>query len=89
MELTLVDHLHEFDSHENSACIIELLEAEHRLYPEFDSPMVLLHYVVQVLTTANLHRVVPTIVELVAHAHPPQCCMAWLETIEGDRPRSP
>jgi len=45
--------------------------------------MVLFHEVVQVLAGSYLHRIGPAEVELVSHAHSSQCCMAWLEAIEG------
>lgn len=71
VELTLVDHLHQFDAHENSSRVIELLGAKHRLHSRFNSAVVLLHDVTQVLTAANLLRVFPHKVKFIAHSHAP------------------
>src|SRR4051794_14402757 len=65
----IVNLLHEFNAGQYPSRIVELLEAEHRLYPEFYAPMVLFDDVVQVRTGANLHRVFPAEIELVAHSH--------------------
>src|SRR5262245_39872180 len=86
-ELPFVHHLHEFDAHNDTARIVKLLEAEHRLHPGFNAAMVLLYDIVQVLTTANLYRVLPPVVELIAHAHAPQSRMRRLETIQCDGTR--
>jgi hypothetical protein len=69
VELTFVDLLHEFNTDENASRVEELLEAEHRLDAELHSPVILLDDVVQVRTTANLDRVLPTVVEFITHAH--------------------
>jgi len=82
--LTLVDLLHEFDPNEHPAGIVELLEAEHRLHPSLDAPVVLLHDVVQELTGADLDCIRPPKVEFIPHAHPPQCGMGRLKAVERD-----
>ena len=41
IELPFVHHLHEFDTHNDAACVVKLLEAEHRLHPSFNTAMVL------------------------------------------------
>ena len=51
--------------------------------------MILLHHIVQALTRADLQRVLPTMVELIAHPHPRQRRMGRLETVERDGPRLP
>src|SRR4051794_35769715 len=84
--LTLVDLLHEFDSKEHPPRVVELLEAEHWLDPSFDASVVLLHDIVKVLTRTDLYRVMPTEVEFIAHAHPPQRRMRRFEAVERDRP---
>ena len=40
--------------HNHSLRVVELLEAEDRLNTAFNAPMILLHNIVQVLTTPNL-----------------------------------
>ena len=67
--------------------IVESLELEHWLYAEFDSPVVLLRDIIQVLTTANLYRIVPAAIEFIAHAHPAQCRVTRFEAVECDRSR--
>ena len=62
-----MEFLHEFNPNENSPRIVERLEPEHSLYAGFDSPVVLLHYIVQVGAATNLHWVFPAEVKLVAH----------------------
>jgi hypothetical protein len=44
--LTFVNLLHELDADEDAARVVELLEAEHRLNPSFDAPVILLDDVV-------------------------------------------
>ena len=68
-ELPLYDLLHEFNAHQNSARVIETLEAEHRLRAEFYAPVVLFEHIVQILTTANLDRIGPAIIEFIPHPH--------------------
>jgi hypothetical protein len=79
-----VDLLYEFDPNEHPAGIVELLEAEHRLHPSLDAPVVLLHDVVQELTGADLDCIRPPKVEFIPHAHPPQCGMGRLKAVERD-----
>jgi hypothetical protein len=49
-ELSFVQHLHQFNTHDDAARIVELLESQHRLHPPLDSAMILLSDVIQVLT---------------------------------------
>jgi hypothetical protein len=88
-ELPFEDLLHEFDTDQNPSRVVEALEAEHWLNTEFHAPMVLLHNIIQVLTRADLNRVFPAVVELVAHAHPAERGMAGFEAIQRDGSRLP
>ena len=45
-----MQHLHQFNTHDDAARIVELLESQHRLHPRLDPAMILLHDVIQVLT---------------------------------------
>jgi hypothetical protein len=66
-ELPFHDLLHEFNSDQNSARVVEGLETEHRLRAEFDTPVVLLDHIVQVLTTANVDWILPPVIKFVTH----------------------
>ena len=70
-ELPFVQHLHQFNTRDDAARIVERLESLHRLHPRLDPAMILLHDVVQVLTTADFYRVFPAVIELVPHSHAP------------------
>ena len=56
--------LHEFNAHENSSGVVESLESEHRLGVEFDAPVVLLDQIIQILTTTDLDRILPSEIEI-------------------------
>src|SRR5690349_7625415 len=75
-ELPFDNLLQEFDPDQNPSRIVEGLETQHRLHAEFDAAVVLLHYVTQVGTTTNLHRIFPTVVEFIVHTHSAQRGMA-------------
>jgi hypothetical protein len=49
--------------------------------------MILFHHIVQILAGAAADRILPSEIELIPHAHPPQCRMGRLESIERDGPR--
>ena len=49
--------------------------------------MILFHHIVQILAGADPDRILPLDIELIPHAHPPQCRMSGLESIERDGPR--
>jgi hypothetical protein len=80
-----VDLLHEFNTSQDAARIVELLEAEHRLNPSLDASVILFHDVVQVLTRTDFDRVRPPEVKFIPHAHSPQRRMARLKAVERDR----
>src|SRR4051812_27217129 len=67
VKLTFVNLLHELNASQHPPRVVEVFEAEHRPDAELYAPMVLFHDVVQVRTGANLHRVFPAEIELVAH----------------------
>lgn len=50
------DHVHRLDAAENDAGATEILETHHGSDAAFDGPVVLLHYVVQILVLTNLDR---------------------------------
>jgi hypothetical protein len=75
-ELFFEDFLHKLDADQNPSSVVEGLEAEHRLNTEFYTPMVLLDYIIQVLTTADLDRVFPPVIEFVGM--PMRRSAAWL-----------
>src|ERR1700681_529690 len=54
LELPLLDLLCQLDARDRYYRVIELLESQHRPDPLLDSPMVLLHQIVQVLAGSNL-----------------------------------
>jgi hypothetical protein len=58
--LALQDLLNQLNADEHAACVIERFEAEHRLSPELDATVILLHDVRQILTGTNLYRILPT-----------------------------
>jgi hypothetical protein len=68
-ELPFHDLLHKFDSDQNAARVVEGLETEHRLSAEFDTPVVLLDHIVQVLTTANFDWILSLVIKFVTHPH--------------------
>ena len=84
--LTFVNLLHELDPDENASRVIERLETEHWLKTSLDSPMVLLHDVVQVRAATDLYRVRPAEVEFIPHAHASQRRMGRLEAVQRDTP---
>src|SRR3954469_5778720 len=86
-ELSFEDFVHEFNTHQNPASVIEGLKAEHRLDAQFHAPMVLLHDVVQVLTRADLDWILRPIIEFVAHAHPAEGRVTRFEAIQRDATR--
>ena len=46
--------------------------------------MILFDYIVQVGASADLDGIIPTVIELVIHAHAPQSGMGGLEAIQGN-----
>jgi hypothetical protein len=80
-KLPFDDLLHQLDTNQNPSSVIKLLEAKHRLHAKFYTPMILHHYVIQVLTRTDLYRVFPPVIEFVADAHPAQRAMARFEAV--------
>jgi hypothetical protein len=58
-----------FNSDQNPSSIVEGLEAKYRLGAGLYSSVILLHHVVQILTTADLDRIFPPVIEFVADGH--------------------
>ena len=69
--LSLDELLYQFDAGKHDAGIPKRVKAEHRRSAEFDSAVILFHYIVQVLAAPDLHRVCPAKVKFVSHAHAP------------------
>ena len=52
IELALANHVHRLNAGDEDACAAKDLEPEHRPYDSFDSPMILLDDIVQILALA-------------------------------------
>ena len=84
IELTFYDLLDQLHTGHDAPGVEEVLEAEHWTHTAFYPPMILFDNIVQVGASADLDRIVPTVIELVIHAHAAQSGMGGLETIQGD-----
>ena len=72
---------------DDSAGVVEALQANHRLQAGLHSSVVLLHNVVEILTGPDFHRLGTSEVELAIHSHDSQCRMAGFVSIQRDAVR--
>ena len=86
-KLAFDDLVKQFNAAQNTPCVEEALETKHWSHAAFYPPVILFDDVVQVGTISNLDGIVPTVIELVIHAHAPQSGMGGLEAIQGNYSR--
>src|SRR5208282_5980284 len=86
-KLAFDDLVNEFNAAQNTPGVEEALETKHWSHPAFYPPVILFDDVVQVGTISNLDWIIPTVIELVIHAHAAQSGMGGLKAVQGNYSR--